>query len=84
MSVKAETVSSNSNVSGFTEIDVGPIFGLGDQILTDWMLQDVAGFAEMIFVVAQSVLKEIPLPLNVKLLGDPFLPFADDQPNRFS
>jgi hypothetical protein len=66
------------------EVHKRPIFGARDEVFANGILQDVISFLAMAFTVTKSVFKKIALPLDTDLLGDAFLPFADDNSDGFS
>ena len=65
------------------EINEWPIFQARDQLLANGILQNVFRFLAPAFVLAQPVFKEIALPDDAEFLGRPFLPFFDDELQRF-
>ena len=56
---------------------VWPVGGMFDEAGADWVVQDVTAFCYRVILVAQAVVKETWLPVDVVLAGCVSLPIGD-------
>ena len=62
---------------------IGPFAHILTQPFAHRIHPYVVRFLDETFVIAQSMIEEIPLPVQGKFLGDELFPFEDDLPHGF-
>ena len=60
------------------EISKWPLFGAGNKLLTNRVLQYVIGLFTTALIMPQPVFKEITLPNNTQFFGRPFFPLENN------